>query len=122
MLIWLGQLTRLLDLLVALLHKPVELIGLPQEAASIFIFGFFRRDYGAAGLYEMAKAGLLTNNQLLVAMVTITLFLPCVAQFMVIIKEKGAKIALLVSLFVMFYAFAAGGILNYILRALGVAL
>ncbi|WP_155402089.1 hypothetical protein [Methanosarcina mazei] len=45
----------------------------------VFLFGFFRRDFGAAGLYGMHDAGLLTGVQLVVAAITLTLFMPCIA-------------------------------------------
>jgi ferrous iron transport protein B len=47
--------------------------------------GFVRRDFGAAGFFQMH----LTDPQLLVAMITITLFVPCIASVMVILKERG---------------------------------
>lgn len=98
------------------------ILNLPPKATNAFLMGFLRRDYGAAGLLEMAKNGLLTNNQVLVSIVTITLFLPCVAQLFVIFKEKGWKATLGVSLFVFIFAFMVGGLLNLILTKLGVAL
>jgi ferrous iron transport protein B len=49
--------------------------------------GFVRRDFGAAGFFTMH----LTDAQLLVAMVTITLFVPCIASTMVILKERGLR-------------------------------
>jgi hypothetical protein len=54
-LIWIGQITRLFDLVIDFLKVPVRLIGLPAEAAHIFLLGFFRRDYGAAGLYGLCR-------------------------------------------------------------------
>lgn len=98
------------------------ILSLPPKATNAFLMGFLRRDYGAAGLLEMAKSGLLTNNQVLVSIVAITLFLPCVAQLFVIFKEKGWKATLGVSLFVFFFAFTVGGLLNLILTKLGVVL
>jgi hypothetical protein len=61
-------------------------LGLPAEAATAFVMGFVRRDFGAAGFFTMN----LTAAQLLVSMVTITLFVPCIASVMVIWKERGA--------------------------------
>jgi len=78
--IWLGQLTGLFPLLIKALKYPVQWLGLPAQAAEAFLFGFFRRDYGAAGLYDV---------QLVVAAVALTLFLPCIAQFLMNLKEKG---------------------------------
>lgn len=80
-LIWLGQLLGVFAVLTKVLEYPITLIGLPNEAAVSFLFGFFRRDYGAAGLYDIKKAGLLSGNQLLIACVTLTLFLPCICNF-----------------------------------------
>jgi ferrous iron transport protein B len=97
-------------------------LGLPAESTSSFIIGFLRRDYGAAGFFNMARKGLLTPNQILVALVTITLFVPCIANFFVIIKERGWKMALIISGVVMVIALLMGGIINFSLRAFGVHL
>jgi len=98
------------------------ILGLPREAVNSFLMGFLRRDYGAAGLMDLANRGFLNNNQILVSMVTITLFIPCVAQFFIIIKEKGFKAAFTVGAFVFIFAFVVGGLLNFILNQLGVVL
>lgn len=102
------------------IFKPliVTLLGLPAKTTQVFIIGFLRRDYGAAGLYAFSKAGLLDNIQILVSIVVITLFVPCIAQFFVTIKERGMKVAALIGAFVFTFAFLAGGILNYLLRYL----
>ncbi len=63
----------------------VRWLGLPAEAATAFVMGFVRRDFGATGFFTMN----LTDVQLLVGMVTITLFVPCIASAMVILKERG---------------------------------
>lgn len=97
----------------------VQWLGLPVQATQSFLVGFLRRDYGAAGFFEMARAGLLTLNQIIVALVTITLFVPCIANFFVMVKERGMKTALAITLFVVPFAFLAGGVLNFILKAAG---
>jgi ferrous iron transport protein B len=99
-----------------------NLLGLPKETSEAFLIGFLRRDYGAAGLYSIAQKGLMNHKQILVSLVTITLFVPCVAQFLVNIKERGLRTALLISLFVLFFAFAAGGLLNLALNWLPIPL
>jgi ferrous iron transport protein B len=85
----------------------VTWLGLPTEAATAFVMGFVRRDFGAAGFFTMN----LTAAQLLVSMVTITLFVPCIASVMVIWKERGA--AYVAGLFVgsITLAFLTGGLL-----------
>ncbi len=121
-LIWLGRLTGLFELATKALAQPVHWLGLPPESAKIFIFGFFRRDYGAAGLYDMKKLGLLTGVQLTVAAVTLTLFLPCIAQFVINVKERGIKWGIGISAFILVFSFAIGAGLNALLHALRVAL
>jgi ferrous iron transport protein B len=118
--IWFGQLTRLFDVVINLLKKPVELIGLPVEAAKVFLFGFFRRDYGAAGLYDISKQGALNDVQLVVACVALTLFLPCVAQFLMNVKERGWKTGIGISVFILMISFGAAYAVNYILTNFGV--
>lgn len=121
-LIWLGQLTGLFAWATRALEAPVRWIGLPSEAAQVFLFGFFRRDYGAAGLYDLEKAGAMTGVQLTVAAVALTLFLPCVAQFLMNVKERGWKQGVAISVFILFFSFAVAFVVNGLLRGLGVAL
>jgi len=122
LLIWLGNLTGLFPKLVAAVEPVVVWLGLPAEAARSFLFGFFRRDYGAAGLYELQKAGALDGVQLAVAAVTLTLFLPCIAQFLIMKRERGWKTTLVMSAAVLVIALVAGWSLNALLRVAGVSL
>lgn len=121
-LIWVGRLVGLFDVAVRVLEHPVQWIGLPHQASAAFLFGFFRRDYGAAGLYDLHKAGLLSGIPLVVSVITMALFMPCVAQFAVIIKERGIKTALGMTAFIIPYAFIVGFLVNSILHLLGVHL
>lgn len=118
--IWLGRLTGLFDVAVNALVPLVRWLGLPDQSAVAFLFGFFRRDYGAAGLYDLRAS--MTGVQVLVATTTMTLFVPCIAQFSVTLKERGWKAALAMSAFIFPFAFLMGGLLSHLLRALGVAL
>jgi ferrous iron transport protein B len=121
-LIWIGQITGIFDLVINALAIPVQWIGLPKNASTAFLFGFFRRDYGAAGLFDLYRSGLLSGRSLVVAAVTLTLFVPCIAQFGVNIKERGLKTALAVTLFIFPFAFLIGFLLNFILIISGVPL
>lgn len=93
----------------------VDLVGLPRETTASFILGFLRRDYGAAGLFDLAKQGLLTPVQSVVSLVTITLFIPCLANFFMIVKERGIRMALGIVAIVFPAAFLGGGFLNWLL-------
>ncbi len=107
-LIWAGKLTGIFDGLVNALAPVMHGLGLPPETASVFLFGFFRRDYGAAGLFDLQQQGVLTAHQLVVAAVTLTLFIPCLAQLQVMIKERGVKVASAITVFVFGFAFLIG--------------
>ncbi len=97
-------------------------LGLPAEASNAFVIGFLRRDYGAAGLFAMQRAGHLTPMQTVVALTVITLFIPCVANFLVMLKERGQKMGLAIAGFIIVYSFGIGIAINYALRAFGVRL
>ena len=97
-------------------------LGLPAKSADAFLVGFLRRDYGAAGFFALQRAGQLDGIQSIVALTVITLFVPCVANFFVMIKERGAKAALAIVAFIVPFAFAVGVVLNWALRALRVTL
>jgi ferrous iron transport protein B len=90
-------------------------LGLPKEASAAFVMGFLRRDFGATGLFAMAHS--LSPIQAVVGMITITLFVPCFASLMMMIKEQGAKIALGMVAVIVPFAFFVGGLFNIILHA-----
>lgn len=118
-LLWIGDLTGAFAWTVARMAPLVNALGLPDQAAGMFLFGFFRRDYGAAGLFEMSRNGMLNIRQLTVGAVTLTLFVPCVAQFLMMIRERGGRFALGVLAFITPFAFGTGYVLNVVLTRLG---
>jgi ferrous iron transport protein B len=94
-------------------------LGLPPEASAAFLLGFLRRDFAATGLFVMQADGALTAAQVVVAMVTLTLFIPCVASVMMIAKERGARTAVALMVLIFPLAFLIGGLLNRVLQATG---
>ncbi len=91
-------------------------LGLPPEASAAFVMGFLRRDFGATGLFAMAHT--LSPIQAVVGMITITLFIPCFASLMMMVKEQGLKVAMLMVALIVPFAFFIGGLFNIALRAL----
>jgi ferrous iron transport protein B len=89
-------------------------LGLPGEASHAFLVGFLRRDFGAVYLLDasLGATPLLTPHQILVAMVTITLFMPCIANFLMIAREHGLKVAWGMAAFIFPFAFLVGGIIH----------
>lgn len=96
----------------------VNLLGLPEKATAVFLMGFLRRDYGAAGIFDLARQGLLNEDQIIVSLITLTLFVPCLAAFFMIIKERGTKTALLMLSLITVFAFLIGGGVNLILKTI----
>ena len=94
----------------------VKMLGLPAETATAFILGFLRRDYGAAGLYRLVELGKLDHIQIVIALVTMTLFVPCTAQFFMMIKEHGWRRAVYIALVITPIAIGTGATLNWLLR------
>jgi ferrous iron transport protein B len=94
-------------------------LGLPAQATDAFLIGFLRRDYGAAGLFDLFQGGGLDPIQTVVSLVVITLFMPCIANFLMIIKEQGLKTALLMSAFILPFALGVGVLVRWGLRAIG---
>ncbi|MEK7657156.1 MAG: ferrous iron transport protein B [Elusimicrobiota bacterium] len=90
------------------------LLGLPKEATSAFLVGFFRRDYGAAGLFQMHREGMLSPRQVAVSLACITLFMPCVAQWLVTLREHGAKVTAVITVFVFSYALLVAAFINHV--------
>jgi ferrous iron transport protein B len=100
----------------------VSFLDLPAKATEAFIIGFLRRDYGAAGLFALQKQGSLNPVQAVVSLVTMTLFVPCIANFFMIVKERGVVAAVWMSAFIFPFAILVGGVLNFILRTFEVNL
>ncbi|MDX1437008.1 MAG: ferrous iron transport protein B [Anaerolineales bacterium] len=114
------DLFHILDRLI-LIGEPlvVDWLGLPAEASAAFLMGFLRRDFGATGLFMMDTQGLLSARQIVVAMVTITLFIPCFASVLMIARERSLKTAILLTALIFPLAFLIGGLLNGLLAAIG---
>jgi ferrous iron transport protein B len=115
--LWVMDLTGLFAVLVRILSPLLGALGLPAETAPVFLLGFFRRDYGAAGLFDLSRQGALDPIQVAVAAVTLTLFIPCVAQFLMMVKERGTRTALGMAALITPLAFGVGFVVNLILRA-----
>jgi ferrous iron transport protein B len=113
---------------IALLERAAAplitgLLQLPKEATMAFILGFLRRDYAAAGLFAhyepYMKAGTMTRPmeiEITVALVTITLFIPCIANFFMILKERGWKTGVAMATFIIPFSLGVGAGVNVLMR------
>ncbi|QEK12869.1 ferrous iron transport protein B [Crassaminicella thermophila] len=98
----------------ALAPITVGFLKLPKETAQTFIMGIIRRDFGAAGLNTLAQQGLLNPLQVVISLVAITLFVPCIAAIMVIFKERSWQESALIWIGSFVISFLAAGILAHI--------
>ncbi len=111
---------RLLDVITRAGEPIVTgVLGLPAEASAAFLIGFLRRDFAATRLFDMSRGGGLDVVQLVVAMVTITLFIPCIANVFMIAKERGWRTAAAMAAFIFPLAFATGGLVRVFMLAAG---
>ena len=108
--------------LTALEHitRPVVngILGLPEQTVQVFIKTMIRRENGAAELSLVS--GHFNALQLLVTLLIMTIFTPCVNATIVLWKERGTKICVTLLLIVSAYAIVAGATLNWVCQALGV--
>ncbi|GBF34478.1 ferrous iron transport protein B [Desulfocucumis palustris] len=110
------KVTGLLYLLQTLMEPlTVGWLDLPRESAYAFIMGFIRRDFGTAGLLSLP----LQPEQQFVALVTLTLFVPCIASVMVIFKERGWRQAIIIWPVILVIAFIVGGTVARLFDLLG---
>jgi len=104
-----AQLAGILEILQRILTPIVtHWLQLPAEASTAFVMGVVRRDFGAAGLYHMT----LTPMEITVALIVITLFVPCIASLMVMMKERGWKEGFAIWVGTWLAAFTVGGIVS----------
>ncbi|MGC9515782.1 FeoB small GTPase domain-containing protein [Methanocrinis sp.] len=98
---------------VGSLAQPIVsgLFGLPKDAAATMIVGFLRKDV-AVGM--LAPLG-MTAGQLVIASVVLAMYFPCVATFVVFMKELGLKNTARSALIMLFSATMVGTLLHAIL-------
>jgi len=87
------------------------LLGLPKEAVTSLIVGFLRKDVALGMLAPLA----LTAKQLVVASVVLAMFFPCIATFVVLLRELGVANMLKSAGVMILAALITGGMLNLIL-------
>ncbi len=87
------------------------LLGLPKEAVVALAIGFLRKDVAVGMLAPLA----LTSEQLVVGSVVLAMFFPCIATFVVLLRELGAVGMLKAAAIMVTVALCVGGLLNVIL-------
>jgi ferrous iron transport protein B len=93
-----------------------QVLNLPDRFIDTVFLGLFRKDFGAVALYDMANNGMLNSIQVLVALLFLSLSIPCLGFIIALAKEKGWRVAAGVLAFSTVYAFAIAALMNVILR------
>ncbi len=87
--------------------------GLPSEVISALLVGFLRKDVAIGMLGPLN----LTTKQLVISSTILAIYFPCVATFIILVKELGVKDMLKSALVMLFVALFVGALLNLILPA-----
>jgi ferrous iron transport protein B len=87
------------------------LFGLPKEAVTALVIGFLRKDVAVGMLVPLA----LNSGQLVVGSVVLAMFFPCIATFVVLLRELGIINMLKSTGIMIVTALIVGGMLNWIL-------
>jgi ferrous iron transport protein B len=87
------------------------LFGLPKEAVTALAIGFLRKDVAVGMLAPLA----LTAGQLVVGSVVLAMFFPCIATFVVLLRELGVVNMLKSAGMMIVAALIVGGLLNLVL-------
>ena len=86
------------------------LLGLPKEAVTAIVIGFLRKDVALGMMAPLA----LSAGQLVVGSVVLAMFFPCIATFVVLLRELGLKTLLKSAAIMIIASLAVGGLLNLI--------
>lgn len=98
----------------------VNWLGLPIDCADALLLTMARSEAGAAYILTMVNNGTLNYTQSIIAVVVTTLFVPCLANVVVMCKELGIRTGLLIVGAVNCSAFLVGGILRWLLQLAGI--
>ncbi|MBR3632015.1 MAG: 50S ribosome-binding GTPase [Elusimicrobiaceae bacterium] len=106
------QFTGITDWLTQLFRYPVEyLLHLPADTTPLLLLGFLRKDISIALLEPFN----LPPSQLVVACVFMSMYLPCIATFFVMLRENGIKDTLRVAALTISLAILSATVLRFII-------
>jgi ferrous iron transport protein B len=98
---------------IANLAAPIVtgLLGLPKEAVTAIIIGFLRKDVAVGMLAPLN----LNVKQLIIACVVLSMSFPCIATFIVLLKELKWKMMLAATGIMVATSILVGSLLNLVL-------
>jgi len=79
---------RIIDLLAKLFSPVLQgLWGLPRESIAALLIGFLRKDVAVGMLGPLN----LTTKQLVIGSTVLAIYFPCIATFVILVRELGIK-------------------------------
>jgi ferrous iron transport protein B len=107
----------LLLLIKKWLHPVITgFLSMPDKVTEVFILVLSRREVGAVYFKDMVDKGELDAYQIVTGLVVMTLFIPCISNTMVMIKELGTRWAVSINLAIIAIAILVGGLVDFLLR------
>jgi ferrous iron transport protein B len=94
----------------------VDLLNLPINFTEAMVMSLARSEAGAVLVMDMANAGELTSGQVIVSIIVLTLFIPCISNVMAIGKELKWKKATVMVLIITITSLIIGGSVNLFLK------
>jgi ferrous iron transport protein B len=91
------------------------LLGLPLEMVDALILCMARHEAAVAVIINLMEQGKLNYRQCIVAVTIATMFVPCFANIMAMVRELGTRQALMMALVINISAFIIAGGLNWTL-------
>jgi ferrous iron transport protein B len=99
--------------IISVFFEPAlkSVLGLPKEAIFPIIIGFLRKDIAAGLLIPLN----LSLKQLIVSCAVLAMSFPCIATFVIFLKELGLKYLLAATAIMLLATMLVGGLLNLLL-------
>ena len=94
----------------------VDLLNLPIHFTEAIVMSLARSEAGAVLVMDMANAGELSSGQVIVSIIVLTLFIPCISNVMAIGKELKWKKATVMVLIITITSVIIGGGVNLFLK------
>jgi ferrous iron transport protein B len=103
---------KLFDFITSVFAPVVKgLFGLPKEAVASLVIGFLRKDVAVGLLMPLG----LSAKQLFIAATLLAISFPCIATFVVLLKELGFKDLIKATLIMIVVTVIVGTLLNFVI-------
>jgi len=126
-----GVVIKLLDVLgilplisSAMSPVTVQWLGLPQETGILLLFGILRKELILLTLASLLGTAdfsqVLTANQMITLSIVTIFYIPCIATIAALIREIGARKALIITIAEVALAIVIGGVASRLLLLFGI--